>query len=328
MSESRQKIDEQAAEWMLCLSEADVSDARRRAFEAWKQQSPEHAAAAARMHEVVERMQSLRPQRAPAQAALNAAVNGSQQARQRRRALRALLLIGCLALPATLLVNSRQGERWLADISTAPRDWKTIELADHSTLTLNGSSAVDVHFDAGQRRIELLQGEILVQVAHDPQRPFVVATEQGTLRALGTRFVVKRDRDATILTLLQSRVAAHSTGTGQTLEVAAGSQARVSVDGVRVLGTVDIQGIDQAWQRHQLVVDNQPLPQVLDELARHHRGHLQFDRRALAHLRVSAVLPLDDPERALQLVAESLPVQVQQYTPWWVVVSALKAAEK
>lgn len=328
MSESRQKIDEQAAEWMLCLSEADASDAQRRAFEAWKQQSPHHAAAAARMHEVVERMQSLRAQRAPAQAALNAAVNGSQQTRQRRRALRALLLIGCLALPATLLVNSRQGERWLADISTAPRDWKTIELPDHSTLTLNGSSAVDVHFDAGQRRIELLQGEILVQVAHDPQRPFVVATEQGTLHALGTRFVVKRDRDATILTLLQSRVAARSAGTGQTLEVAAGSQARVSADGVRLLGTVDTQGIDQAWQRHQLVVDNQPLPQVLDELARHHTGHLQFDRHALAHLRVSAVLPLDDPERALQLVAESLPVQVQQYTPWWVVVSALKTAEK
>lgn len=321
MPTPRQEIDEQAAEWMICLNEGSLSDEQRQAFERWQQQGPQYAAAAARMQEVVSRMHSLRGQQAPAQAALNAAFKG-RTTRSGKRGMRALLLVCCLALPITLLLNSRYPQQWLADSSTGATEWKTLHLADQSTLTLSGGSALNVHFDGQQRRIELLQGEILVDVAHDATRPFIVQTTQGQLRALGTRFVVRREADSTVLTLLQSRVAAQSANAQQTLEVATGEQARIRTNSVQLLGTVDPQSIDEAWRHHQLVVENQPLPEVLDELGRHRRGHLQFDRQALAGLRVSAVLPLDDTNRALELMAESLPIEVQHFTPWLTRVTA------
>lgn len=320
-------IDEQAAEWILRLHEEGFSDTSRFEFERWKQQSPQHAAAATRMQDAITRLQSLRGQSAPAKAALNAAFN-TRQSRPRKNALRALLIVGALALPVALTLQSHYPQRWMADISTGPNDWKSLRLADDSTLMLSGTSAVNVHFDGKQRRIELLEGEILIEVAHDSTRPFIVQTDQGSMRALGTRFVVKREPDTTVLSMLQSRVAAQSANEQQTLEVDAGSRALIRRDTVELSGNVDPASINEAWQHHQLVVDNQPLPQVLDEISRHRRGHLQFDRAALADLRVSAVLPLDDTDRALQLIAETLPITINTYTPWLVVISATQPPKK
>lgn len=316
MHSTPQQIDEQAAEWMIRLHEGDLSDELRLAFEHWKRQSPQHGAAAERMQEVISQLQSLRTQAAPAKAALNAAFPSPRKTSTRKPIVRALVLAGCLIIPATVLLRSQYPARWLADTHTAPAEWKTLHLPDESSLTLSGASAVNVHFDKQQRRIELLQGEILVDVAHDATRLFVVQTAQGTLRALGTRFVVKRTGDTTILTMLQSRVAAHSENRQHALEVDAGEQALIETDAIRRLGHIDPQRIDHAWKRHQLVVQDLPLSDVLEEIARQRYGLLTFDRAALADLRVSAVLPMDDPERALNLIAETLPISVRHFTAW------------
>jgi transmembrane sensor len=327
MPDTHQQIEEQAAEWLLRLHEGKPSEAQRQAFECWKQQGPHYAAAAARMEAVVSRLVTLREKKSPARAALNAAFTHNKQGR-RKNSIRALLLACSLALPAAALLSTPYPQQWLADVRNGPGQWQTLRLEDGSTLTLNGISAANLHFDAKQRRIELLQGEILVDVAHDGARPFIVQTPQGTLRALGTRFVVKRQGDITVLSMLASRVAAQSADARQTLEVDAGSQALVSPHEVRLAGSIDPASINEAWRRHQMVVENRPLPEVLDELSRHRAGHLQFDRAALQHLRVSAVIPLDDSDHALQLLAQTLPITVKTFTPWLIVIAAEQATKK
>ncbi|MEJ5282345.1 FecR family protein [Pseudomonas sp. MYb541] len=320
-------VEEQAAEWLLRLHDGEWDEAQQQAFERWKQQGPHHAAAAARMETMVSRMQALRGKKAPARAALNAAF-AQPKTRRRKHALRALVLACSLAIPAAALLISPYPRQWMADVRNGPSQWQTLQLVDGSTLTLNGISAANLHFDSQQRRIELLQGEILVEVAHDSTRPFVVQTPQGTLRALGTRFVVKREGDVTVLSMLHSRVAAQSVDGQQTLEVEAGSRALMHANQVRLAGTVEPSSINEAWRRHQLVVENQPLPDVLDEIARHRSGRVQFDRAALQSLRVSAVIPLDDSDQALQLLAQTLPIRVQSYTPWLIVVGPEPASNK
>lgn len=327
MPDARQQIEEQAAEWMLRLHDGEMTEAQRLAFECWKQQGPHYAAAAARMEAVISRMQALRGKKSPARAALNAAF-ADKKTRRNTNALRALLLACSLAIPTAALHVSPYPRQWMADVRNGPGQWQTLTLADGSALSLNGISAANLHFDATQRRIELLQGEILVDVAHDQARPFIVQTAQGSMRALGTRFVVKREGDSTVLTLLESRVAAHSADARQTLEVAAGAQALISNDSVRLIGSIDPASINEAWRRHQLVVENRPLPEVLDEISRHRAGRLQFDRAALQGLRVSAVIPLDDSDHALQLLAKTLPINVRTFTPWLIVVTPAPTPNK
>jgi transmembrane sensor len=70
------------------------------------------------------------------------------------------------------------------------------------------------------------------------------------------------------------------------------------------------------------------LPEVLDEISRHRSGRVQFDRAALQSLRVSAVIPLDDSDHALQLLAQTLPIKVRSFTPWLILVDPDDAANK
>ena len=71
------------------------------------------------------------------------------------------------------------------------------------------------------------------------------------------------------------------------------------------------------------MVDDRPLPEVLDELARHRPGQLRYDRAQLDHIRVAAVLPLDDTDKALQLLLDNFPqLRVRMLTRYLVMVDA------
>lgn len=304
-------LDQQAANWVIRLNEGNLSEREQQQFERWQAADPRHAAAFERLQGFVGRLQALRPQQAPVQAALEAA-------RVRRRNPAGRVLLGLLvALPVALALRAYPPSYWLADQRTAPAQWQQVALEDGSQLTLSGNSAVDLTFNGQQRQVRLLRGEILVQVAHDATRPFTVVTDDGQMRALGTRFTVKREAPGTLLSMLESTVAATDAAQHKAVHVSAGQQARITPDAVKVLGKIDPRATDDAWKHHQLVVQDRPLPEVLDELARQYGGHVQFDRQQLADLRVSAVLPLDNPRRALQLIADGLPVRIRAFSPLW-----------
>ncbi|MFP3374059.1 FecR family protein, partial [Pseudomonas sp. SIMBA_068] len=79
-------------------------------------------------------------------------------------------------------------------------------LADGSQLWLGAQSAVDLEFSALSRVLKLRFGEILVETAADPRRPFFVDTAQGRMQALGTRFAVCQLGDSTRLNVYAGAV--------------------------------------------------------------------------------------------------------------------------
>lgn len=100
---------------------------------------------------------------------------------------------------------------WLADQRTATGEQRTVRLADNTLIQLNTHSAIDVRFDATQRRVILQDGEIFIETgSHEDPRPFIVETRDGRMRALGTRFLVRREDEGTLLGVLESAVAAHA----------------------------------------------------------------------------------------------------------------------
>jgi len=60
---------------------------------------------------------------------------------------------------------------------------------------LNTKSKIDVNYTKTQRSINLVYGEALFDVAKDAERPFVVQTDQGAVRAVGTVFSVRLVND-------------------------------------------------------------------------------------------------------------------------------------
>ncbi|WP_166882854.1 FecR domain-containing protein [Pantoea sp. Cy-639] len=103
-----------------------------------------------------------------------------------------LALVGAAALLGSPWMN--EGFE-LADLSTGTRQQLFHDLPDGSHLVLEANSAVDVEYDARQRRLKLLEGRLSVQVADDDPRPFLLATEHGILTTRDARFSVSRRAD-------------------------------------------------------------------------------------------------------------------------------------
>ncbi|WP_114393497.1 FecR family protein [Oleisolibacter albus] len=319
-------ILEQAAAWIVRLGDDDPAERAEaeRDFVRWKAADPRHAAAAARIDGLLGRVRALSgPATArPALAALAAAAK--PRAARPLAAGAALLLLLCLPVWAALSL-------WppaylLADLRTGTGQWESRELADGTRITLSANSAVNLHYDATSRRLELVSGDILVDVAKDAARPFLVDTAHGRIRALGTRFTVDRRDGETVVEMLDSSTSITARGqpAGEApLTITAGQSARITAAGVTRGAPVDPASLADAWTRHQLVVSDRPLAEVLDELSRHRPGRILYDRDQIAGLRVSAVLPLDDTDRALRLLRSSFPaLRLRTLTPYLVLVDA------
>lgn len=327
-------IAEQAAQWIMLLTADDPAERQqaRAGFDAWRRADPRHAATAGELEQFIGKFSTVRANSGDDSRAASAALDAAHASRQRRQRLKRLSAAVTLALllvaPGWLALQAWPVSYLMADLRTGTGQWQTQLLADGSRITLNTGSAVNLHYDATRRSIELVQGEILVDVAKDAQRPFVVDTADGSIRALGTRFVVERKADATTLSMIESRVAVHTAtqraiGGGSGTLVTAGQRVRITASAITPAEQIDTRSLADAWRRHQLVVRDLPLSEVLDLLARHRPGHIHYDRAQIAQIRVNAVLPLDDSDAALQLLLVNFPaLRIRTITPWLVLVDA------
>lgn len=307
-----------AAQWLTVLHSGEADEGQRQACAVWRDADPGHALALSRLEILWGRFDGL-----PASHSRKALERAF--AAPRKPALRRASTALALLIAATVAwQGARQAPVWLADQRTGVGERRSMMLEDHSQLQLNSDSAVDIEFDGQRRLIDLRRGELWVEVAKDPKRPFVVRTEQGTVTALGTRFLVRREDGQTRVTVLESAIAAQPSKKSSTpARVAAGQQALLyadHVDGLTTIGTAD----PASWTRGVLKVDDRPLLEVLDELARYRRGVLHYDRQALAGLRVSGSFPLDNSDAALAALQTSLPIRLQRFTDWLVVIKSDK----
>jgi len=142
--------------------------------------------------------------------------------------------------------------------------------------------------------------------------PFVINTAHGSARALGTRYSVRIIGDATIVTVIASRVEACSNrGEQICLLLGPGQVAKIDAAGITRLRDVDPFSAD-AWSHGVLVADDTPLSEVLNALNEYRVKPVQFDERDIAALRVTGTFPLRDGDRALVSIAAALPVTVSR----------------
>lgn len=308
---------EQAADWVIMLHFSQPTEQDKQNFERWHNSSPAHQAAwdrAQAMRGSFERISS-----GVGRQALQGLDNRSR--RTAARALGALLV----ALPAGWLAwRQLPWPQWSADIATAKGERRTLALADGTQLILNGSSAVDLAFSAAERRIVLRAGEILITTHADPMqppRPFLVQTPHGNARALGTRFSVRLQDDRTRVAVFEHAV---EISTGKHL-LESGQQA--SFDQRRILESDPADPNARLWASGMLVARNMRLADVVAELDRQHAGFLRCDA-AIADLRVSGALPLDDVDASLRMLAQSFPLQINQLHQYWTVIEPRKKNSK
>ncbi len=317
---SSQVLDAAIA-WQLCLDCGQGSEAEHEEFAKWYAASEEHARAWMQLGMVDQRFVHTT---GPARSALMRSREGfGRQVRKLGRGVAGF----ALALGLTLFLGDRllPMDYWLADQRTATGEQRTIRLSDNTLIRLNTHSALDIRFDAKQRRVILQEGEIFVETgSHEDPRPFIVETDQGQMRALGTRFLVKRRDDGTLLSVLQSAVAVHPQASANEMILREGQQMLIQRHSLGPMVAI-APGAD-AWMRGMLVVDNARLKDVIAEISRYRQGHLGVAPE-VADLRITGSFPLGDTDLALKALTPTLPVEIEARTHWWVTVVASDAKQ-
>lgn len=313
VSEQQRQALKMAASWYATFCAGDTTAQQHARWQQWLQQHEDHRWAWQRVESLQNQLQTL-----PGHLSYQTL---NQANLTRRRVLKSLLVLLGVG-SGWQLWQSPLGLSLRADYSTATGEMRSVRLSDGSQMTLNTASAVQVEFTGSQRTIHLQRGEIAITTAADAQqRPFRVATADGMLRALGTEFSVRLWPDATELSVQQHAVEAtladdarqqRVVQQGQTLHFSRSSFGEI----------LPLVANSSSWTRGLLSVSNRPLREVIAEVARYRHGMLICDDSA-AELRVSGTFPLQDTDRLLAVLAQTLPIKIQTLSRYWVKVSAV-----
>jgi transmembrane sensor len=325
-------VADAAAEWLTVLMAEDVSKEDRERFEQWRRAHPNHERAWRHIEAARGRLKVMHPGAAYQALSPFARQGGLEPvgaSLTRRSSLRALLWAGAVGTTGLLATRTQTWHQVAADHRTATGERRRIELDDGSVVALNTASVINVRFDGERRLVRLVAGEILVVTSHaaggpkdqrQDERPLLVETAQGRVRALGTRFTVRQQDEQTLVTVLQSAVEiAPFEGAAQTRVLHAGEQATFTRRRVDTPESASAQA--DAWTRGQIVADEIRLGDFVAELGRYRPGLLRCSPE-VAELRMSGVFPLPDTDRILATLPNVLPVQVSLRTRYWVTVEA------
>lgn len=291
---SLSKTQDQALAWFARLQDSKASQRDRAEFAAWLAVSPAHQAA---YDKIAQFWQS---------PALNAALSQCAEIplpqRSRKLPRQRWAAAACVVVASGwLLLASGLIDRWQADAVTATGEQRRIMLADGSAATLNTDTALAFNYGAERRGVKILSGEVYFEVQPDKARPFIVETEQGTVRVVGTRFSVKTG-DA-IQVDVESGIVACAGRQGGSRQLTAGQHTRIFSQGVDAVTEIDA-GRAFAWLNGRLIFQDQPLAEVIAELDRYHPGAIVISDAALAKTRVTGNYKLEDTAAIVRTLAD------------------------
>ena len=246
-------------------------------------------------------------------------LEGSQRQRVSRRDH--LKLLGLLAVGGSLGWAARDPlglPQLLADSSTATGERRQWQGTDGSRIQLNTASAIDLHFSAQQRQLELIRGEISLDSNPNDNRPFHIDTRIGPLTTFDGQLLLRENSQGLLLSVRRGEVTLFP-ASASPRQVLPGETLQVGANGS--IQALALHSDPWGWTDGVLSVQQMPLAEFVSELGRYRPGLLRCAPE-VAGLKVSGTYQLADTEQILQLLSRSLPVRVDYRTRYWVSIGA------
>ncbi|WP_083664351.1 FecR domain-containing protein [Herminiimonas arsenitoxidans] len=315
-----------AIDWMVLFRSGESSEDEYQRFAHWKSLDSQHEHAWNKVAGVLDR--SFAPirsvgQRVPghgkaAELAILQVADPRHSA-SRRKLLGGLLAFGAISAVGVVAVKNGSVSTLVADLRTGTGERKTFNLPDGSTVMLNACSAADVDFDGVARVVRLRKGELVASVKTDA-RPFIVQTDCGMVRALGTRFLVRQEADRSFALVLEHTVGIttrNDTGNGNSHVLREGEAVWFDRDGIGAV-QAGLEG-KAAWMDGMLSVNDESLEDVIAALRPYRTGFVRVSPAA-AQLRVLGAFPLDNTNQVLESLVQTLPIRITRYSDLFVLI--------
>ena len=195
-----------------------------------------------------------------------------------------------------------------SDYQTSKGQQKNIQLSDGTKVFMNTNTALSIEYNSDSRVVRILKGQALFRPVHSSTRPFMVVTQNITVKALGTVFEVYKNKSRLVSVELYEGRLAVTEKDSKTLKLKAGEKILYRPgSGLSEIKTISAK-LDQAWQRGKLIFSDLPLTQVIDEISRYKQGKIIILDDRLKNLKVSGVFDLRHPEKILETIEKTLAV--------------------
>jgi len=223
---------------------------------------------------------------------------------------------------------------------TATGERRVVTLIDGSQVQLDSSTELHVHYTAHSRELALLRGQARFDVAHDIERPFVVAAGGRKVVATGTAFNVDLLGRNMFVTLIEGRVVvlpgtttdlnrvidqiAHPRTEGEAtapssqgvsslradsgVELGVGQELVISAGGDSRIVEANVERTT-SWQTGQLVFDNEVLTSVIERINRYSTKPLEINDERTGNLRISGVFSESDVPGFVETLTHYLPLR-------------------
>ncbi|MPR36754.1 FecR family protein [Salmonirosea aquatica] len=194
---------------------------------------------------------------------------------------------------------------------------QNITLHDGSKITLKANSTLRIAEDFDKTsRVVYLTGEALFEVAKDPQKPFLVYTENLVTRVLGTSFEIRdftQEKDVSVsvktgkVTVFKNKSTPVSTLSENIILMP--NQQAVYVKADRKLVKTIVENpvkLHEPMQFRNFVYNEAPIPQVLSELEDAYGVKIIFDEQQLKHCNLTARMTNEPLFEKLTLICETI----------------------
>lgn len=310
------EFSDEAAAWFARMHSDQVTLEDELAFTEWLDANPQHRAAYEEAASVCAEIGALstEPGMRKLVAHLSPRVSG------RRLSRRGVLLWSGGGVAAAGVASFIGWRTMFAPqaYATAFGEQRRVALADGSTLTLNTETTVRVSLTEAERRIWLDRGQAHFIVAPDANRPFRVFVGDEEVRALGTRFEVRREGARMKVTLEEGSVAIFREGQSQQLSAAPppttaeavltpGQQAIIAPQEIEI-AAVDTQRV-LAWRFGQMNLDAEPLADAIAEINRYNTRQIVLEDASLGRMPISGLFQTGSPDAFVDAVSQLLPVE-------------------
>ncbi len=299
-------IDEQAADWYANMQSTDADKA---GFAKWRLADAAHAKA----YDALGKMWSASEGLANDSDILAQLGNIPSASSAKSRtpwyytgAAAAVLIMSFLGL--FLTNNQTQTQNYATTIDQQ----QIILLDDGTTITLDANSQLQVAMSNQNRDVQLLKGRARFNVAKDPQRPFVVSTDTGSVRALGTIFDVNKNKQLLHVALLEGRVEVapkQATDTIQKQVMTAGHQTTVSSTQGVAKPTPMNQDQPQDWTNGILQFNATPLDVAVEEFNRYLKKPLRIRGKNIADLQITGSFSTKEPQKIISALTTIFPLE-------------------
>lgn len=228
---------------------------------------------------------------------------------------------GVVAGIAASAVLAFGGLRWAqspAAYATRLGEIRRLPLSDGSVMTMNSGSELTVTMAQQTRKVEITRGEAWFEVAKDAARPFVVASGDVRVRAVGTAFSVRRREIGVEILVTEGVVETWAEGgRGLRMRLEAGDRAMMSASAVIDYETGISSSVDRAlaWRGGMIDLGGRTLYDAAEEFNRYNSRQIIIADPRIAREQLDGLFRVNDPEGFADAVKASLGVSLDTTNP-------------